>query len=449
MHIRHVSVENIRRFGSGAASVELPLPPRGWIVVAGPNGAGKTTFLQVLALALSPSLQHEFADTLFSWLRRGAKSARSRLTLVPSREDHLRAGTDNFSTKAADAELVIGDDWKPVHRAMSHSRESDHDRAFAGPWNPDPEGWFAAGYGAHRRLFGPASATDAWAAGTTREGAFLTLFRDDASLVHPVRWLMDRSFRNFDPNAPTGEREEAKRIVDGVVALLNDGLLGDTKVLRVDSNGLVVTQSEQTLSIQNLGAGAQALVALVVDIVRHMHARFSKLHFAQHDQHPTVEHGGVVLIDEVEAHLHPSWQRRIGTWLCAHFPNVQFVVTTHSPFVCQAATENGLVLLPAPGSSETVQIANEDVYRSVANGSVDEVLLSGLFGLEHTWSEDAERKREHLATLEARVLTGKAKPAERAEYKRLLSEIPQTMSDDVKRAAAQLTASHALHAQKR
>jgi energy-coupling factor transporter ATP-binding protein EcfA2 len=449
MHIRHVAIENIRRFGSGAASVDLSLPPRGWIVVAGPNGAGKTTFLQVLALALSPTLQHEFADTLFYWLRRGAKRGSSRLTLVPSNEDGLRDGVENHSTKAPDEEYMVGDDWNAHTGMMSHGRESERNLAFAGPWNPNPAGWFAVGYGAHRRLFGQASATDAWAAGTTREGAFLTLFRDDASLVHPIRWLMGLGYRHLDSNVPTGERDEAKRIVDGVVALLNDGLLGETKVLRVDSEGLAVTQGEQTLSIQNLGAGAQALVALVVDIVRHMHARFGRLHFAQHHQTPTVEHGGVVLVDEVEAHLHPSWQRRIGTWLCEHFPNLQFIVTTHSPFVCQAATENGLILLPAPGSSETVQIAPEEVYRSVVNGSVDEVLLSGLFGLEHTWSEDAERKREHLATLEARVLTGKAKPAERAEYKRLLAEIPQTMSEDVERAAAQLTASHAVHAQKR
>src|SRR4029079_2691634 len=105
MHIRHVSIENIRRFGTGAAGVDLGLPPRGWIVVAGPNGAGKTTFLQVIALALSPTLQHEFADTLFSWLRRGATSASSRLTLVPSNEDKLRAGVEIRSTKAADEEL--------------------------------------------------------------------------------------------------------------------------------------------------------------------------------------------------------------------------------------------------------------------------------------------------------------------------------------------------------
>ena len=450
MHIRHVSIENIRRFGSGAASVDLALPPRGWIVVAGPNGSGKTTFLQVLAIALSPSLHHEFTDTLFYWLRQGVKSARSRLTLVPSSEDRLRSGVDFLPAKTANQEYLIGDDWDTSHGGvMSHGRETEGNRASAGPWNPEPVGWFAAGYGAHRRLFGQTSSTEAWALGTTREGAFLTLFRDDASLVHPIRWLMALDYRHLDPSVPATDREEAKRIVDGVISLLNDGLLGDTKVLGVGSSGLSIEQGEQRLSINDLGAGAQVLAALVVDIVRQMHARFSTLRFAQHQHHHTVEHGGVVLIDEVEAHLHPEWQRRLGIWLCEHFPNVQFIVTTHSPFVCQAATENGLILLPPPGSSEPVRIADDDVYRSLVNGSVDEVLLSGLFGLEHTWSDSAEKKRERLATLEARVLTGKAKPAERAEYKRLLAEIPQTMSDEVERAAAQLTASKALVAQKR
>ena len=64
-----------------------------------------------------------------------------------------------------------------------------------------------------------------------------------------------------------------------------------------------VRQGEQTLSITELGAGAQVLAALVVDIVRQMHARFSTLHFAEHAKKLTIEHEGVVLIDEVEAHL--------------------------------------------------------------------------------------------------------------------------------------------------
>jgi hypothetical protein len=445
MHIRHVSIENIRRFGAGAAGVDLALPPRGWIVVAGPNGAGKTTFLKVLALALSGVFSDDFADTLFSTLRMGAKTARSRLTLVPSDEDQLQPGVEVVSAKASDEELLVGDDWQSFPgNAMSHGRESDGNRAFAGPWNAEPRGWFAAGYGAQRRLLGQASATEGWASATTREGAFLTLFRDDASLAHPIRWLMDLDYRRLDPGVAKPEQAEAKRIVDNVVSLLNDGLLGDLKVIAVNSRGLSVEQGGQQLSVANLGAGAQVLAALVIDVLRHMHARFGGLRFVQQHGHPVVQHGGVVLMDEVEAHLHPAWQRRIGFWLCEHFPDVQFIVTTHSPFVCQAAARDGLIVLPAPGSPEPARVADARVYRSVVNGSADDALLSALFGLEHTWSEEAEKKRERLATLEARVLTGKAKPAERSEYKRLLAEVPQTMSDDVERATARLASSQAL-----
>jgi hypothetical protein len=173
MHIRHVKIENIRRFGEGPRAVDLALPPRGWIVIA---------------LALSGTFPHEYADTMFAWLRQRATRASSRVTIVPSDEDELQNDAKIFSTKAADEDLVVGDEWKPTYGAMSHGRESDQNRAFAGPWHANPTGWFVAGYGAHRRLLGQSSALDDWAAGTTRESAFLTLFRDDAALVHPVRW---------------------------------------------------------------------------------------------------------------------------------------------------------------------------------------------------------------------------------------------------------------------
>ncbi len=453
MHIRHVTIENVRRFATGAAGVDLSLPSRGWIVVAGRNGAGKTTLLKVLALALSRGFAHEYTDTLLSWIRKGAGSgpspiARSRLTLAPSHEDKLQRDANTLSTVASDEELVVGDHWASAHGAMSHGRDSDGDRAFAGPWHDDPKGWFAAGYGANRRLLGQANAADNWATATSREGAFLTLFRDDASLTHPIRWLMDLDYRSLDRNVSEAERDDSRHIVEGVIALLNDELLGDIEVKGVDSRGLSVVQDGQPLSIFNLGAGAQILVALVVDVLRHMHARFGKLRFARKGARAVVGHSGVVLIDEAEAHLHPAWQRRIGFWLKEHFPNIQFIVTTHSPFVCQAAVENGLILLSPPGTSGSAQIASRDLYRRVVNGSVDDALLSGLFGLEHTWSEDAESKRERLAELEVRVITRKANPEERKEYKRLLAEVPQTMSDEVERAAVRLTAHSAIDAKR-
>src|SRR5438132_1106565 len=65
---------------------------------------------------------------------------------------------------------------------------------------------------------------------------------------------------------------------------------------------------------------------------------------------PVFDFPGVVLIDEVDSHLHPEWQRQIGFWLKRHFPKMQFIVTTHSPLICQAADVKGLFHLPAPGA---------------------------------------------------------------------------------------------------
>lgn len=426
MHIRHVTIENVRRFGDGAAGLDLTLPPRGWIVVAGRNGAGKTTFLKVLALALSNSFTHEYTDTLFSWIRPGVASARSRLSLVPSDDDELQRDKNILSTKAADEELVVGDTWQPAHGAMVHGRESDGNRAFAGPWHGEPKGWFAAGYGANRRLLGQASTAEAWSQATSREGAFLTLFRDDASLTHPIRWLMDLDYRHLDPHVKTAERDDAKSLVDGVIALLNDDLLGDIEVKGVDSRGLSVVQEGQRLSIFNLGAGAQILAALVVDVLRHMHARFGRLRFERKGGRTVVEHSGVVLIDEAEAHLHPEWQRRVGFWFKEHFPNIQFIVSTHSPFICQAADPGGLIRLPAPGEVGAPAHITGDAFQTVVNGGADDAVLSHLFGLEQSHSRASERMRERVATLEVKELRGKLTAHEKKELRELRTKLPKT-----------------------
>jgi hypothetical protein len=140
-----------------------------------------------------------------------------------------------------------------------------------------------------------------------------------------------------------------------------------------------------------------------------------------------------VLIDEVELHLHVSWQRSIGFWLKRHFPNIQFIVTTHSPFVCQAADPGGLIRLPAPGEERTAEHVSERLFRTVVNGTVDEAVLTELFGLEHVHSEESEKLRTQVAGLEARLISGSATEEERKEFERLAAQLPSTASTLVDR----------------
>ena len=199
-----------------------------------------------------------------------------------------------------------------------------------------------------------------------------------------------------------------------------------------------MTQGHASLPLRDMSDGYRTVVALVMDLARQLHATYGELKLVQQNGRWCVLHQGVVLIDEIELHLHLSWQRRIGFWFKEHFPNIQFIVTTHSPFVCQAADPKGLIRLPAPGENRAAEHVSDELYKTVVNGTVDEAVLTELFGLEHVHSDASERLRERVAQLEARVLEGEATLEEREELERLSAQLPNTGSALVDRAVRKL-----------
>ena len=70
---------------------------------------------------------------------------------------------------------------------------------------------------------------------------------------------------------------------------------------------------------------------------------------------------GVVLIDEIDLHLHPRWQRSIMADLRRVFPKIQFIATTHSPIIISAAKDAKIIQLDADGSHEVPQAYGMDV----------------------------------------------------------------------------------------
>ncbi|WP_211588845.1 AAA family ATPase [Allorhizocola rhizosphaerae] len=132
-----------------------------------------------------------------------------------------------------------------------------------------------------------------------------------------------------------------------------------------------------------------------------------------------VQGPGVVLIDEVELHLHPTWQQRIGDWLTERFPQLQFIVTTNSPYVCQSASPSGLIHLPDPAEQRAPYAVDGDTYRRVVFGSGEDIVLSGLFGLDSPYSSRARALRRELVELELKVLEGTASQIQQARYREL------------------------------
>ncbi|MDB9483769.1 AAA family ATPase, partial [Dolichospermum circinale CS-537/05] len=105
---------------------------------------------------------------------------------------------------------------------------------------------------------------------------------------------------------------------------------------------------------------------------------------------------GVVLIDELDIHLHPYWQRQIAGWLRNIFPHLQFVIATHSPLIAAGGGEDALTLRLELVDGE-VQVKQVD---NIAAYDADYILRSPAFGLESTHSPATQDKIKRFYELD-------------------------------------------------
>lgn len=282
--------------------------------------------------------------------------------------------------------------------------------------------WFSCGYGPFRRVFG---ATQEASELMTRKVVerFVTLFQEAASLYEADRWLRDLRFKGLEGDV------SAKLESDTVLELLRDEFMPNQITLKdVNSDGLwLEDRNGLQLAWRDMSDGYRAALALLVDILRHLIRKFGVNGLTARDTYGKlyIAHSGVVLIDEVDAHLHPEWQREISGWLKRHFPNIQFLVTTHSPLICQAADK--IFVLPEPGSDELPCALSDAQLQELRASKSDAVLRSPAFGLEHTYSSVALANQDEFARLRSKQRAGKELST---EDKKRLEELSLFISAD-------------------
>ncbi|WP_446919808.1 AAA family ATPase, partial [Klebsiella pneumoniae] len=97
---------------------------------------------------------------------------------------------------------------------------------------------------------------------------------------------------------------------------------------------------------------------------------------------------GTVLIDELDNHLHPEWQLTVRQGIAAIFPNIQFIVTTHSPHLLASAKENEIIMLPSSYPNEIYEFQPSD--KAYSGWSTD-LILTELMGVRSLDNKDYER----------------------------------------------------------
>jgi len=423
MHIGKVSLKNIRGFESLDFDLKRPDGRHaGWTVFTGDNGSGKSALLKAIALGLAGrDTARALQPSLHRWIRQGAEPYEGtiQLEIVPCEGDDDFVESGRTPEDVFPAKLKIRNGGKDVtlEPVIPEGRQPSFRTPERSIWSVNASGWFSCGYGPFRRVFGqsPEAARLMAVASTAR---FVTMFEEAASLGEVDQWM--RNLRHKELESKTDEKAQLELLLE----ILRDDLMpNEITVDRVDSDGLwLKDRNGVELSWREMSDGYRSALALLADIVRHMVDAYGSAGLTARgpDGKLRVVRSGVVLIDEVDAHLHPEWQRTIGFWLKDHFPKVQFLVTSHSPLICQAADESGLFVLPEPGSSVPPRRLSADERDRIIAARPDTILLSPAFGLENTRSPLAVSSRQKYSVLKAKLNAGAhLAPSEKDELKQL------------------------------
>jgi hypothetical protein len=409
MYISNVILKNIRGFKD--LHFDLSRGDNtyaGWTVFTGDNGSGKSTLLKAIAIGLTgKDTARALQPSFHRWIRDGAENEEAFIQLEivrRSQDDGLREkGTKPPIQFPAKMVLENGGKETVLQVVTPQGKPKNYTTPERTIWSFDARGWFSCGYGPFRRVFGASpEATRQMVAPPTER--FVTMFQEAASLAEVNEWLLRLSHKALENK--TTEQDQLKLLME----ILRDNLIpNQMSVDRVDSDGLwLKDRNGVQLAWEEMSDGYRAALALLADIVRHLINAYDIDDLTERDKDGMlcIKRSGVVLIDEVDAHLHPQWQREIGFWLKRHFPHIQFLVTTHSPIICQAADENGLFVLPEPGSDDEPRALTKEEYEKVIVSRPDTILLTSAFGLQNTRSPLAVDRRAEFAQLQAKKRAG-------------------------------------------
>lgn len=329
--IRKISISHMKAID--ALEIEMPASrsrsgSAPCLAILGENSTGKSTLLSAIALALI-----------------GANQAR-----------RLKLGGSHLLSSVRTDRLDQLDAW-PASVDIEYNAFAEHARFSLDPETDKVDGQQAPmsvvlGYGP-RRYFSPRYRRRSNGA----RQRVRTLFDPLATIPYPNDWLASLADEKFDTVA------RALRIV----LALND----EDRLVNDPEDGMCVEANGRRTPVEWLSEGYKSVFAMVVDILHELL-----------DHYPTIEQAqAIVLIDEIETHLHPRWKMQIMTSLRQALPRVQFIVTTHDPLCLRGMDDGEVIVLQRVEGAKIRRLEN---LPSVKGMSAEQLLTSDYFGLSST-----------------------------------------------------------------
>lgn len=319
------------------------LPPDApWIFITGDNGDGKTSLLQALAIGLHGT---EDAERLLK--------SNSLAHIGVELQQGERAVVRNF--------VRLSNDWIMI----------DHTCHEISPV-------------ANLLAYGPSrleiSSEESTASSMANKNSVYNLLHQRGQLLNIEYWL---KMCALDAKSGKSGKQGAKR-AERVKKLLVE-LMPNVTSMELVGSEFKYTEKGHKVSLNNLSSGQTSLLAMVGDML-------IRLYDAQPNAVDPKELQGIVLIDELDIHLHPSRQKELPSQLSKIFPNVQFIATTHSVIPLSGAPPGSVFLRVVRDAEEGTQVERlERLEIEVANLLPNAILYSPLFGMESLLSKQNKK----------------------------------------------------------
>ncbi|WP_197043746.1 AAA family ATPase [Aureispira sp. CCB-QB1] len=342
--------------------------PAMWTVILGNNNTGKTTLLRCLAgfetisISVTPPLKH---TSKLPKTHRGFHVSLKFERAYDSRSysnTKAFAALHNFWLQKEDAIL---NSTQLKHKNLPHNTTGFY--LYSSPIIYNPlliNEILIDAYGTQRKQ-GKSTFIEYQLNDRTE-----SLFKDDIkSIINAEEWFLGTKF-----DALNGDKKAQQNLTQITHTLVS--ILPDITNIEIGGNGNrrvhFVTKGGERVLVNQLGSGYQSLVTWVVDFAKRMFDRYPT------SDNPLAE-PAIVLVDEIDLHLHPEWQRKIVSFLRDKFPKTQFIVTAHSPLVIQSSDDINVVVLQK--NEETDEVSIYQPKETNFQGWTIEEILSDLMGM--------------------------------------------------------------------
>jgi predicted ATP-binding protein involved in virulence len=198
--------------------------------------------------------------------------------------------------------------------------------------------------------------------------------KDGIPLDNTKNWFVNRHLYSKHEDSLTKQQKANLDTAKKCFSALSDNIKFNR--VKASDNEIMVLTPTGEIYYEYLSSGFKSCLSILFGIIKEIEFRFSD------DESLASNFSGVVLIDEIDLHLHPEWQSTVQKVLVEIFPNAQFIATTHSPHVIQAADPKQIIALEFEDGKTTVREVPDSKY-GFKGWTIDEV-LTDVMGMTDT-----------------------------------------------------------------